>query len=310
MPLPALLYGWLSGHGIWYPVNLLAGMVLPGIGSMTEAQLEQFSMPLLLTGLVIHALMAVVIGLIYGVLLPTLPALPGAVAWGGLLMPVLWTGITWCLMGVVDPLLHQGVNWPWFIISQFIFGVVAAAVVTRAKNLRPIPAGFLGGAVGGLLMPLPALLWSVANGHGIWYPVNLLAGMVVPGMSNLSMAELSGVSRGLAGYRNGHPRQPLPWLRCPLRLPPDQIARRSPAPWPGVACSFPCFGRVAATASWESSTLSFRNAWIGPGSSFANSCSARSRSWWTVRRKYTSRPRAMDRNFRQGDKVKEGIWER
>src|SRR5438105_2966025 len=50
MPLPALLYGLLSGHGIWYPVNLLAGMVVPGIGTMTEAQLEEFSPALLLTG--------------------------------------------------------------------------------------------------------------------------------------------------------------------------------------------------------------------------------------------------------------------
>ena len=28
-------------------------------------------------------------------------------------------------------------------------------------------------------MPIPAMLWSVAAGHGIWYPVNLLAAMVL-----------------------------------------------------------------------------------------------------------------------------------
>ena len=26
-------------------------------------------------------------------------------------------------------------------------------------------------------MPIPAILWSLAAGHGIWYPVNLLAAM-------------------------------------------------------------------------------------------------------------------------------------
>jgi len=191
MAISTIPYGIISGHGIWYPVNLLAGTVLPGIGTMTEVQLEQFSLSLLLTGIVIHAIMAVVFGLIYGVLLPTLPGIPGSVAWGGLLMPLLWTGVSWCLMGVVNPMLHEGVNWPWFIISQFIFGVVAAAVVVKAKKLRPVPAGLLGGAVGGLLMALPALLWSVASGFGVWYPVNLLAGLVVPGMSNLPAAELS-----------------------------------------------------------------------------------------------------------------------
>jgi hypothetical protein len=191
MPLPALLYGLLTGHGIWYPVNLLAGMVLPGVGSMTLSQLEQFSPVLLVTGVVIHAVMAVIIGLIYGVVLPTLPAIPGPVAWGGLLMPLLWTGISFSVMELANPVLRQWVSWPWFIISQFIFGVVAAAVFVLAKQLRPVSAGLLGGAIGGLLMPLPAILWSGATGRGVWYPVNLLAGMVLPGIRDLSTAQLS-----------------------------------------------------------------------------------------------------------------------
>ena len=191
MPLPALLYGLWTGHGIWYPVNLLAGMVLPGIGNMTEAQLEQFSLSLLLTGLVIHAAMAVVIGLIYGVLLPTLPGIPGSVAWGGLLMPLLWTGITFSMMEVINPVLRRGVSWPWFIISQFIFGIAAAAVIVQAKKLRPVPAGLLGGAIGGLVMAVPAIVLGVATKHGVWYPVNLLAGMVLLGMRDVSGPELN-----------------------------------------------------------------------------------------------------------------------
>jgi hypothetical protein len=191
MAITTIPYGLISGHGIWYPVNLLAGMVLPGVGDMTEAQLEQFSPTLLLTGTVIHALMAVVFGLIYGVLLPTLPRIRGAVAWGGLLMPLLWTGITFSLMESINPVLARGVSWPWFIISQFLFGIVAAAVLVRARKLRPVPAGMLGGAVGGLVLPVPAILWAMATGHGLWYPVNLLAGMILPDMENSSVAELT-----------------------------------------------------------------------------------------------------------------------
>jgi hypothetical protein len=191
MPLPALLYGLFSGHGIWYPVNLLAGMVLPGVGSMTLSELEQFSPTLLVTAVVIHVVMSVIIGLVYGVVLPTLPAIPGPVAWGGLLMPLLWTGISFGVMELVNPLLHQGVKWPWFIISQFIFGVVTAGVCVRAKQLRPLAAGLLGGVMGGLLMPLPAILWSTASGHGVWYPVNLLAGMALPGLADLPQDQLT-----------------------------------------------------------------------------------------------------------------------
>jgi hypothetical protein len=146
MPLPALLYGLVSGHGIWYPVNLLAGMVLPGVGNLNLSQLEQFSLPLLITGIVIHAAIAVVFGLLYGVLLPMLPevrwsGMPKALAWGGIILPLLWTGVSFGLMGVANPVLQARVDWPWFIVSQFVFGAVAAFVVDRSEKVPVPPAG-------------------------------------------------------------------------------------------------------------------------------------------------------------------------
>src|SRR5262245_31981357 len=62
MPVPALLWGLLSGHGLWYPINLLAGMVLPGVGRMNIPELEQFHAVLLLVAILIHIVMSVVIG--------------------------------------------------------------------------------------------------------------------------------------------------------------------------------------------------------------------------------------------------------
>jgi hypothetical protein len=192
MPVPALLWGLLSGHGPWYPVNLLAGMVLPGVDTMNVPELEQLHASLLLVGLVIHVVMSVVLGLLYGVLLPTLPSVPRPIAWGGLLAPLLWGGISYAAMGVVNPVLQRGVSWPWFIASQFVFGIVAAAVIMRSERLRPAWAGLLGGLVGGLLMVIPALFWSLLNGHGLWYPVNLLAGMVLPEVGKHDPVELEG----------------------------------------------------------------------------------------------------------------------
>jgi len=195
MPVPALLYGLLSEHGIWYPINMLAGMVLPGMGDLPPeeltATLQQFSPTLLIVALVIHATMSVVFGLLYGVLLPTLPDIPSPVAWGGLLMPLLWTAVSFTLLGAVNPVLARGVDWPWFIASQFVFGIAAAAVVMRAAKRGPLRAGLLGGAAGALLMPIPALLWGLATGRGVWYPINLLAGLVVPGMDQVAPEELS-----------------------------------------------------------------------------------------------------------------------
>ncbi|HWB10733.1 MAG TPA: hypothetical protein VG826_16000 [Pirellulales bacterium] len=191
MPLPALAYGALSGHGIWYPVNLLAAMVLPGMDNLPTDQLERFNVVVLIVAVIIHAAMSVVLGLIYGVLMPTLPDLPKPLAWGALLAPMLWTGVSFVLMGAVNPVLQQGVDWPWFIASQFLFGVVMATFVMRHPEAPPLTAAVGGAGLGGLLMALPAMLWSKIFGHGIWYPVNLLAAMIVPGMDQLTIDRLT-----------------------------------------------------------------------------------------------------------------------
>jgi hypothetical protein len=191
MPAPALLWGVLSGHGIFYPVNLLAGLVLPGIGLRTTADLEQFHLSLLLLGIVIHMVVSVVLGLCYGVLLPTLPTIPKTFAWGGLLMPLLWSATSFGLLSVVNPGFYHRVDWPSFIACQFLFGLAAAAVVVLLEGAAtPLVAGWCGGAVGGTLMAGPALLWGIWSGRGIWYPVNVLAAMVLPGLSALPPEEL------------------------------------------------------------------------------------------------------------------------
>ena len=180
MPIPALAYGLLSAHhSIWYPVNLLAGMVLPGVAAMN---LDVFHLSLFVVGVVIHVAMCLAIGLMLGVMLPTLPQVPKSLAWGGLLMPLLWTAVSFVLMRFVNPVLELHVEWPWFILSQFFFGVGAAAVIANTSKFGPVLSGLLGGAAGGAFMAVPALLWSLSTGRGVWYPVNLLAGLVVPNM--------------------------------------------------------------------------------------------------------------------------------
>jgi hypothetical protein len=194
MPVPALLWGLLSNHGFWYPVNLLAGMAVPAPGGMDADKLEkylgQFHGSLLVVALVIHVVLSVVLGLIYGVLLPTLPTVPRPIAWGGLLMPILWTGASYVALRVANPALAGKVSWPWFLVSQFVFGITMPAVVLGAKRLPAVLAGAVGGLAGGAAMALPALAWAAASGHGLWYPVNLLAGMAQPGLGDLDAAEL------------------------------------------------------------------------------------------------------------------------
>jgi hypothetical protein len=180
MPIPALAYGLISGHGLWYTANLLTGLVLPGVGAMTEEQLEQFNPTLLLLAVVIHAVVSVTVGLIYGVLLPTLPSIPQPLAWGGLLMPILWSSVSSLAMGLVNPLLSHSVDWVSFLFSQFVFGVAAAWAVTFMRQGGPIATGVRAGLFGGALMPLPAAIWALSTGRSIWYPANLLAAIAYP----------------------------------------------------------------------------------------------------------------------------------
>ncbi len=142
MPIPALAYGLISGHGLWFPVNLLAGIIVPGISGETEAQLEQFQLGALILAIVIHATLSITFGLLFGVVSPTLPPLPGGpVIAGGVLMPLLWTGLCYGFMGVINPLLQKHVNWPWFIASQVVFGLVMSFVVIQTEKLPVPPAG-------------------------------------------------------------------------------------------------------------------------------------------------------------------------
>jgi hypothetical protein len=157
---------------------------------MDVAELKQVHATLLVVAVVIHVTLSVVLGLIYGVLLPMLPSVPRPIEWGGLLMPIVWTGASYLAMNVVNPALTGKVSWPWFILSQFIFGITMPAVVLGAKRLHAVLAGAVGGLLGGAAMALPAVLWAAASGHGFWYPINLLAGMVQPGVGNVEAVEL------------------------------------------------------------------------------------------------------------------------
>src|SRR4029079_19812639 len=77
MPIPAFIWAISSGHSIWFPVNLLAGLVLPGLPDMPAKEFDQFHPWLLAGAVLMHVILSVGFGLIGGVILPTLPQVPG-----------------------------------------------------------------------------------------------------------------------------------------------------------------------------------------------------------------------------------------
>jgi hypothetical protein len=53
-----------------------------------------------------------------------------------LIAPVLWSGLLYSILDILDPLLQQRIDWYWFIASQVAFGVVAGLIVLRQHRVR------------------------------------------------------------------------------------------------------------------------------------------------------------------------------
>ena len=54
---------------------------------------------------------------------------------GGLIAPVLWSGLLYSILGILNPVLASHIDWFWFTASQVAFGIVAGLVVTRQSRV-------------------------------------------------------------------------------------------------------------------------------------------------------------------------------
>ena len=134
MAILACLYGLLKQRSIWYPINLLAATASAqsfhfGAASLNEFHLSSFSL-----AVVIHLLTSLLVGLLYGAMLPMFPRRP--ILLGGVIAPILWTGLLHSILGLINPLLDAHIDWSWFIASQFAFGIVAGLIVVRQERVR------------------------------------------------------------------------------------------------------------------------------------------------------------------------------
>ena len=140
MAVLACLYGLLSGHGIWYPINLLAAVFFPSMATATTAELSAFNGLALAAGTGLHLFASLLVGVVYGAMSPMLPRRP--ILLGGLIAPLLWTGLLYSTLAWINPVLNARIDWKWFLLSQIGFGVVAGLVVSRRQRVataQPMP---------------------------------------------------------------------------------------------------------------------------------------------------------------------------
>jgi len=154
MALLAAVYGILSGNGIWYPMNLLVGGLFPAMATETSAQIGTFNLTRFLVAVPIHLMISLLVGLLYGAMLPMLPRNP--ILLGGLVTPLLWSGLIYGGLAFINPVMNQHIDWVWFVASQIGFGIVAGVVVKvqeRIPTKQRVPLMFRMGIEAPGLMP-------------------------------------------------------------------------------------------------------------------------------------------------------------
>ncbi|MEO6923388.1 MAG: hypothetical protein ABI142_06135 [Bryocella sp.] len=168
MIVPAALFSLIRYHSIWYAANLLAaGGFVNWIGA-SDAFLSQFHLQGLLAALAIHGFTSLLVGLLYGALLPMFPKYP--IVSAGFLVPLLFSAITYSAIGTISPILDQRIDWFWFVVSQLAFGLVCGYVVNlqskvRTAQYQSLPFTVRAGIHGGTGVPEPEIT-SKVDGNG------------------------------------------------------------------------------------------------------------------------------------------------
>lgn len=133
MAVLACGYGVMKAGSIWYPINLLAAVIYRETSGLGPAELYSFHADAFGIAFVLHGVVSVLVGLLYGAMLPMFPRRP--IVLGGLIAPVLWSGLLYTILGLLNPLLASHIDWFWFVASQVAFGIVAGLVVMRQPRV-------------------------------------------------------------------------------------------------------------------------------------------------------------------------------
>jgi len=147
MAVLAMLYGLIFQHSIWYPINLLAAAGLPTMESANVAMLNEFHLSAFIIAVLSHGVLSILVGMLYTVLLPMLPA-RYEWFWGGIIIPLIWTAMLFPMFDIVNPALAAHVNWFWFIVCQISFGLVGGYVVFKSQKVETMQTWSLAARMG------------------------------------------------------------------------------------------------------------------------------------------------------------------
>src|SRR6202021_2930957 len=120
MAVLACAYGLLMHRSIWYPINLLAATGYAQSLEFGTTSLNAFHLGSFLLAVIIHLITSLLVGLLYGAMLPMFPRRP--ILLGGVIAPILWSGLLYSVMGLLNPLLDKKIVWGGLVVSHFALG--------------------------------------------------------------------------------------------------------------------------------------------------------------------------------------------
>ena len=128
----ALIYGVLAGT-VWLPVNLIGATVVRELQTAPPDVLSTFQPAALVAGLVIHLALSAFLGLVFALLLPTLPGPP--ILWSIVIGPALWGIASLLVLPAVNPVMAEYVDVPSFFLAHLVYGLVLGWWIARSPKI-------------------------------------------------------------------------------------------------------------------------------------------------------------------------------
>jgi len=134
MAVAAMIYGGLWRGSPWLPINVVAATFLRDLQAAGPDQLAAFHANALFLGGIMHLLLSLSLGVLFVLLLPTLPGTP--VFWAITVGPLLWVVATVITLPLINPLGARIIDWPSFIVAHLAYGLVLGFKVVRTPKVR------------------------------------------------------------------------------------------------------------------------------------------------------------------------------
>lgn len=138
MTITMAIWGAITGNGIWYPVNLIAATVLTDLQTAPLAELQSFMPMAALVGTLIHFIISVALGLVFDLLLPTLPGHP--MIWALIIGPLLWVAAEFAILPILNARISSAIAPQTFVVAHIIYSIVMGYMIMRSSQLEPSSA--------------------------------------------------------------------------------------------------------------------------------------------------------------------------